>query len=201
VLGVRLGAEGQLDVSLGSAPGDLVSRLQTAAAEHHLVELDYYSFGRDEHGTRMVEPLRVAAQDGAWYLVAWCHQARDERVFRLDRIASATVSEDRFAPRPGTGGDVAFRGATTDRQVRLALAPGARWVAEHHPVVDVEPSADGGVTASLRVPELTWLVRLLIRLGPDAEVISLSGAPGESVETIRRAVRDAAGRILERYRT
>ncbi|MDX3111001.1 WYL domain-containing protein, partial [Nonomuraea angiospora] len=40
---------------------------------------------------------------GFWYLVAWCRLRDDVRVFRLDRIAAATVTAERSPDRPLEG--------------------------------------------------------------------------------------------------
>ncbi len=201
VLGVRLGGDGELDVSLGDAPTDLLHRLRDAVSNRRLVELDYYSFARDEHAVRLVEPTRVTAQDGAWYLVAWCHLAQDERVFRLDRIASAKVTEATFEPRGEASGEVGYRAAPGDLRVRLRLAPGARWVAEHHPVLDSQSEADGSLVVTMAVAALPWLLRLLLRLGPDATLIDVLDGSGTSVESILSQQRSAAREILARYQS
>ena len=49
--------------------------LTDAAADREQVEIDYYSFARDEMTTRVVDPWRVFHAFGAWYLAAWCHRA------------------------------------------------------------------------------------------------------------------------------
>lgn len=44
---------------------------------------------------REVEPgAFVGGRGGAWYLVAWCRLRDDVRVFRLDRIAGAVLTEE-----------------------------------------------------------------------------------------------------------
>jgi proteasome accessory factor C len=80
-----LGTRGRLAVEVG-AGGDHLERLTDAATDHERVEIDYYSFARDEMTTRVVDPWRVFHAFGAWYLAAWCHRAEDERLFRVDRV-------------------------------------------------------------------------------------------------------------------
>jgi predicted DNA-binding transcriptional regulator YafY len=46
---------------------------------------------------REVEPsVCLGGRGGHWYLVAWCRLREDVRVFRLDRITSAEVTDERF---------------------------------------------------------------------------------------------------------
>ncbi|WP_055481375.1 WYL domain-containing protein [Sphaerimonospora mesophila] len=53
--------------------------------------------------SREVEPsICLGGRGGRWYLVAWCRLRDDVRVFRLDRIVSAAVTDERH-PEPDQG--------------------------------------------------------------------------------------------------
>ena len=69
-----LGAKGRLSVDVG--PPDRLDQLRDAVQAHERLEIDYYSFARDEMTTRVVDPWRVFHAFGAWYLAAWCHRAQ-----------------------------------------------------------------------------------------------------------------------------
>ena len=199
-LGVRVGNDGELDVSLGDAPPATIELLREASRSGHQVELDYYSYGRDTHAVRVVDPYRVYAQQGNWYLLGWCHRANDERVFRLDRIQTATRLESAF-DRPESLPDAAvFAAHEGDLVVTLRLEPEARWVVEHYPVVDSKIGPDGSITATLSVSAVPWLARLLVTLGPSAEVIDVQGG-GAATDDIDGLAAATAKRILARYRS
>ena len=55
------------------------------------VRLTYYVPSRDEESERVVDPRGVVTAHGFAYLDAYCHSAEAPRLFRLDRIRSATV--------------------------------------------------------------------------------------------------------------
>ncbi|MEQ8717576.1 MAG: WYL domain-containing protein [Acidimicrobiales bacterium] len=80
---------------------DVLGGLQDAIADHRVVALDY----EDRNGARTrreVEPIAVVGIDDDWYLMAWCRLRDDNRMFRLDRARSATVSDERAPERdPG----------------------------------------------------------------------------------------------------
>ncbi|MFI6682178.1 helix-turn-helix transcriptional regulator [Streptomyces sp. NPDC050485] len=59
-----------------------------------------YADGAGRESERWVEPGGLLRADGGWYLLAWCRLRQAGRGFRLDRIRSATVSEERCEPRP-----------------------------------------------------------------------------------------------------
>ena len=70
--------------------------VRAALADHRQLALRYYTFGRDEWTDRVVDPYRLYSARGEWYLAAYCHEAQDERLFRLDRVERATVLDSRF---------------------------------------------------------------------------------------------------------
>jgi predicted DNA-binding transcriptional regulator YafY len=72
---------------------DLLLRLSQAAGDSRCVDLEYHS---GETTSRVIEPYGIAGYDGQWYVVGFCRLRRDIRVFRLDRIQSATVLEYGF---------------------------------------------------------------------------------------------------------
>lgn len=189
--------EGSVDVRLGDdvAP-DLLDRLRGAVRDRRRVAIDYYSFGRDEHTRREIDPHRVFADQGRWYVAAHCHSAGGERVFRLDRISAAEVLDVTFEPPSGAeeGTTLDFQPGPDAPRVVLDLEPAARWVVEHHPVEAVEDLGDGRVRATLGVTARPWLERLLLGLGPDATIVSVDARLGGP--TVRA---EAAGRVLGRY--
>jgi predicted DNA-binding transcriptional regulator YafY len=63
-------------------------------------------------------------------------------------------------------------------------------VASQYPTEAVEELGGGRLRVSLRVSGDAWLARLLLRLGPDAEVVEGDPAPAAA----------SACRILRRYR-
>jgi proteasome accessory factor C len=142
VLGV--GAGDAVGVELAPVTPGILAVVQDAAARHQRLEIDYYSFGRDDRSTRTVEPWRVFNAQGQWYLAGWCQQAGGERLFHR---------------------------SDSDPLVVLELASGARWVAEQYPNEGVEERPDGRLRVRLRVSERAWLERLLLRAGPDAAVV------------------------------
>ena len=189
------GAESSLDVNLGEAEALVIDQLQQAVDKQLVVELVYYSYGRDQKATRRIVPWRVFAENGAWYVHAWCYQAQQERLFRLDRIENLVVTETRsdagmpaaadstprYQPKPG------------DPTVKLRLSPAAVWVVDAYPCDVLQENDDGSFDVEVAVSATAWLERLLIRLGPQAQVVSSVGLDADDVR------RQAGSRILERY--
>jgi proteasome accessory factor C len=203
-------ALGKLERALGpDALGNLAGRVEAAepdaeppahlavfreaAAERRRLEIEYYAASTDETTVREVDPEEVFSALGRWYVVAFDHRSREERMFRLDRIRSAEPTGDSFEPRGLAGaGRPLYTRSGADIEVRLRLAPGARWVAEYYETDSVEERPDGSVEVSLPTKHLGWVARLVLRLGDAARILSPEG--------LRDEVRDAARATLAAYR-
>lgn len=59
------------------------------------VAMDYVR-ADDEHSSRTIEPLGMIFWGKVWTLVAWCQLRGDYRTFRLDRIQSILVTDEKF---------------------------------------------------------------------------------------------------------
>lgn len=182
-----------IDLELDPPAQGLLPDLREAIEARLSVDIDHYSFGSDEVTSRRVDPWRLQQSGGHWYLQAWCHERSDERVFRLDRIRSAIVTDSRFIrPEPLPPFEVFSADRTTDR-VRLRLGVEGRWVTEYYPCDAIETAPDGTTDVVLAIGSAPWLERLLLRLGPEVEVLD---APPH-LESLQRV---AARRLLDRYR-
>jgi proteasome accessory factor C len=186
-----LGAPRGLVVDVGGAPH--LDELRDAARDGEEVEIDYYSYSRDEMTTRRIDPVRVFHAFGAWYTAAYCHRAEGERLFRVDRVRAVRSTGNRFPPRSGTvrPDELVYHPRPDDLRITLRLDPSARWVPETYPTEEVLDEPAGWCTVTMAISERAWLDRLLLRLGPAAEVV----APAEE----RDAARTAARRLLRRY--
>lgn len=182
----------RVQIELGDAATATLDELTEAAESHRQVEIGYLSFGSDERTDRIVDPHRLYADRGNWYLVGWCHRSEDERVFRVDRIDRVRVLDTTFDPPALPDTLAVYSPADDDPRVTLRLDPTARWVVEQYPHEGRKDLPDGRIEVTLVVSARRWLERLLLRLGPAAEVRSDDAG-------LATAGQDAARRVLERY--
>ena len=186
---------GRIDPGTGAADVDaivLADRLRVAAEQQRQVRLAYYVPARDERSERVVDPRGVVTSGGVAYLDAWCHSAEAPRLFRLDRIHEAEVLDSAVVTAPVAPRDLAaglFDRSEDLERVTLRLAAPARWVTEYYPVDDVRTRRGGTVEVDLMVADRRWLIRLLLRLAPHAEVV----APAELAEQLTDAARATLG--------
>ena len=181
----------QIRLAAGDEP--VLQVIREGIGTGRCIDIDYYSYGRDVETSRVVEPHRCL-YDGFWYLMAHCRLAEAPRVFRLDRMRRAELTDEVFQPPD----DVveAMDGIPVDGslpEVTLLLDPGVRWVVDQYPHTGLDSGPDGRLRVTLPVTADRWLERLLLRLGPAAEVVV--APPGLGTD-LRAA---AAQRVLARY--
>lgn len=195
-----------VDVEL-DAP-ELLDAVRHAVDRGERLAITYYSASTDQTGERTITPRHLFASEGHWYVDAWCEVADGVRRFRVDRIASAVpagpaepaILADEL---PGAGADdrgagetpalSAFVAGPESRRVRVVADPSMAWLFETIPSAAPVAPVDGRPAWEVFVGGDAWLVRLLLRLGPDAEVVD----PAED----RSLAPEAASRILGRYRS
>jgi len=175
------GSAAVAQIDPGDAPGgpDLVrleAELRQAASQHQQVRISYYVPSRDEQSERIVDPRGVVTAHGFTYLDAWCHSAEAPRLFRLDRIADATVLDSQIQSEPESPRDLGkegfFQSSPESVLATLEVDPAARWVVEYYPVQAVRRRRGGRLEVDLVVANERWLQRLLLRLAPHARVLS-----------------------------
>jgi proteasome accessory factor BC len=182
-------------LQVAAPPGDdsqistIVSR---AIADGRLLSFEYYKENEDEFSTRTVEPYALINGREGWYVVSFDPDRDDIRHFRLDRIKSATVTADRFTPRPYVNPAADVDGwprtgeVPASRRARLWISPDrARWAREERTVI--EELEDGSLIVELGFAGVYWLVREVLKEAGDAVVLEPDDA--------RAAVRAAAEAI------
>lgn len=194
-----VGSESSTGVELGSvqtASETVGAVLARAVREDRVIEIDYWTESRGEVTKRVIEPHMLMNSRDAWYLVAHCRRAGEQRTFRLDRIRGATPLDEHFERRPEVEA-VPYQpwGASGQADAHAHIARVwcsptiARWLAEEHP--SAERFSDGSVIAEIPYSSEAWLVKEITKHGGEAVL--------HTPEDLRPAVASNAERILERY--
>jgi proteasome accessory factor C len=139
-----------------------------------------------------VEPYALINGREGWYLASFDPTRDSVRHFRLDRIKSATVTDETFEARDDVDPAADVDGwprtgeVPASSRARVWISPErARWAREERNVV--AELSDGAVIVELGFAGVEWLVRETLKEAGDAVVL-------EPVEA-REAVRHAAERI------
>ena len=160
----------------------LVRTLSEAMEQHRVVEIAYLKEGEDEEQVRRIEPYSFERVMPHWLVHTYDLTAGGSRSYRLDRMRSATKTDEEFTPREGF--DPHFLERTRPARVHHTKTV-ARWKVER----GATPLVDGSAVSSLRVGQGDWLVGEILADRGDSVVL-------EPVE-LRPAVAKRAGELLK----
>jgi predicted DNA-binding transcriptional regulator YafY len=182
---------GQFDVQ-GTAPAGsdateeaLLAALNTGISEHRLIEIEYQKEGEDAPTHRLVEPYYIERELPFWYVHAFDRTRNGQRSFRLDRMRSASLTDETFAPRPEFTPE-RLRDATI---ARVWYAPAfARWRLER----GARGLVDGAALEDVPVGSREWLASEILGARGEAVVLEPNDLRAHVAERARALLDELA---------
>jgi predicted DNA-binding transcriptional regulator YafY len=151
--------------------------LEEAITARVEVVADYHVASRGTFERKVLEPRVLLPSDGRWYLIAFDVALGDERVYRLDRIASLAVGTRCFGAHRGPAlerhGGRTYRPSGLERPVVLRFAPAAARAARERWAGASERSApDGSLTITVTVTANEHFLGEVLGWGGACEVVA-----------------------------
>jgi len=183
----------QFDIPIRKYATPFIEQLIESARMEQWLCVSY----RSQRGTsqQTILPRRLYSAGGFWYCEAYSHERQEERTYRVDRFAGA-----RAAQAPEHRAPQSLRTPyehPSHPEVRIRLTARGVLFMERDPHLGdaIQPLDEEGGLLCFRCPptEYDWLVRTLLSLGPDAEVL----APDALRELVRQSARDIANRYVQ----
>jgi proteasome accessory factor C len=166
--------------------------LEHGLRERRAVDLVYYTASRDELSPRRLRPYALVQSLGAWYVVGHDSRRDEVRLFKVERIREASLTDERFDPPPGFDAPRYARGRLSGvsgggtARIRF-VSSAARSVLEDHPPERVTRGADGSVELQLDYQTPEWVAGWALSFGEAAEVLG----PAEVQEAVATRCREA----------
>jgi predicted DNA-binding transcriptional regulator YafY len=159
-----------MDVPERTQHAPFLEALLQAAQQQQWLQVTYRS--AEQLSTQHLFPRRVTTQHGYWYCQAYAFEHEEERTYRVDRIVTLTLADERFQATPAP--ETLPYGHDSHPQVVVKLtARGVSYVeSEPHLGQSVQRNPDGTGYLAFRCPpsELNWFARYFAGFGPEAEV-------------------------------
>jgi proteasome accessory factor C len=166
---------GQFELAQTPAPQvegeeeDLISKLARGIREHRLVEIEYQKEADAAPSLRTIEPYQLERKLPNWYVHAWDSDAGSEKSFRIDRMRSAKLLRQKFAPRPE------FEPSGFSRAL-TAIVWYSPEVARYELERDARPLVDGSALKEVRVGTDEWLESEILSKRGEAVVLEPADA-------------------------
>jgi proteasome accessory factor C len=180
--------EGLQFAAPGGDDAGIAATVSQSISTRRLLSFEYYKENEDEFSERTVEPYALINGREGWYLASFDPSRDSVRHFRLDRIKSATVTDQTFEPRADVdpaadvGGWPRTGEVPASSRARVWISPDrARWAREERNVV--AELTDGAVIVELGFAGIDWLVRETLKEAGDAVVLE----PADARDAVRQA--------------
>ncbi len=168
-----------------------ITLFKTAISKNLRVTFDYYSPGG--RTSRVVEPYLITFKWSAWYVLCFCCISQEFRLFKLNRLWKAHLTDESFTPRtiPDDKKDLdeIFK---DDAQITLLFDKSAEYlVIEAYGPESYEIQEDGKLKATISYTNRDYILSWVLGFGDKVKVLS----PSDMVQ----AHQDIAKKIINRY--
>ncbi len=173
--------------------------IEKAINNKYTVTVDYHALGREDSVFRKIDPYSLVYENGAVYLVGYCHLRENIRIFRIDRMNTLEMSEEEFE-RPGNFSlDNYFKftwGVEKGEMFTVELiftGTAARLVQEFnwHPTQEIESLPGDKLLFRVKTCSMTEIKKWVLGFGSEVEVIK--------PEKLREDVVFEMKKMLENY--
>ncbi|GCE21112.1 helix-turn-helix transcriptional regulator [Dictyobacter kobayashii] len=184
----------QLDIPTRHYATPFIEQLIASARTGQWLVVVYRSGQRTSQQT--LRPIRLYSAGGFWYCQAYSHERQEERTYRVDRFISVSPATAPTATAPAAPATASLPyGHPSLPEVCIRLTAYGVMMMERDPHLGhaIQAMEDEEGLLRFRCPpsEYPWLLRTLLSLGPDAEVLAPT--------SLKSQLRQAALAIAQRY--
>jgi predicted DNA-binding transcriptional regulator YafY len=185
----------------GKVNPEVFACIFTALKTKTTITFDYQPLAKETFMNRTVDPYHAISQKGNWYVIGFCHDKNEPRMFTFSRIKNAKLTKNHFTiPSDFNPNDyfdkemgvwASSREPVTvellfDKEIRT-FAIDRQW----HSSQTVKEQKDGGVYVKFTTTQMPEVLRWVLGQGRTVKVLG----PEELVEMVK----DEARKLLQKY--
>lgn len=162
--------------------------LKKAILHKNLVEFVYYN-SNGQKSKRTVEPLQIWFKDKSWYLVSFCRQKEDYRIFKIARMKEVQLLNEQFERKmPIKEERYTFEKIVLELEISKEMAYRVYDEFEEEEILQKE---DGNFVVKVEYPENEWVYGYILSFGEHVKVL----AP----ESVKRKIKESLKKMLKNY--
>lgn len=165
-------------------------RIKSAILNKQVIQFIYYNT-KGEESKRMVEPLQIWFKDKAWYLISYCRNKQDYRIFKMARVKECKTLEEHFErelPKEENEEKYPLKMIQLELEISKNMAYRVYDEFESNQVTKKE---DGNFMVKVECPENEWVYGYVLSFGEYAKVLN----PGYA----KNIIKDKLQRTLKNY--
>ena len=184
---------------MGTINPENFSKIFSALKNRHVLDFEYRPLQKTTWMTRRINPLHTVCQKGNWYVMGFCHDKKDIRVFNFSRMQNVTDSKEKFDIPEDFDPDKYF-----DKEIGIWLSATKKYTVEllisaeigtfalersWNKNQKIEQRDDGSVWVSFETTQLPEVKRWVLGQGKTVKVLN----PPELIEQVREEVAAVLG--------
>lgn len=163
--------------------------IKSAILNKQLVQFTYYN-SNGEESKRIVEPLQIWFKDKSWYLISYCRNKEDYRIFKIARIKEVKMLQEHFERELPKEENEQYNFKTIELELEINKAMTYR-VYDEFESKEITKKQDGNFMIKVKYPENEWVYGYILSFGEHAKVLS----PGYA----KNIIKDKLQRTLKNY--
>ena len=184
---------------MGTINPENFSKIFSALKNRHVLDFEYRPLQKTTWMTRRINPLHAVCQKGNWYVMGFCHDKKDIRVFNFSRIQNVTESKEEFDIPEDFNPDKYF-----DKEIGIWLSATKKYTVEllisaeigtfalersWNKNQKIEQREDGSVCVSFETTQLPEVKRWVLGQGKTVKVLG----PDELIAQVKEEVAAVLG--------
>lgn len=184
---------------MGTINPENFSKIFSALKNRHVLDFEYRPLQKTTWMTRRINPLHAVCQKGNWYVMGFCHDKKDIRVFNFSRMQNVTESKEEFDIPEDFNPDKYF-----DKEIGIWLSATKRYTVEllisaeigtfalersWNKNQKIEQREDGSVWVSFETTQLPEVKRWVLGQGKTVKVLG----PDELIAQVKEEVAAVLG--------
>ncbi len=164
--------------------------IKFAILNKQVIQFIYYNT-KGEESKRMVEPLQIWFKDKAWYLISYCRNKQDYRIFKMARVKECKTLKEHFErelPKEESEDKCPLKMIELELEISKNMAYRVYDEFESNQITKKE---DGNFRAKVECPENEWVYGYVLSFGEYAKVLNPSYA--------RNIIKDKLQKTLKNY--
>ena len=184
---------------MGTINPENFSKVFSALKNRHVLDFEYRPLQKTTWMTRRINPLHTVCQKGNWYVMGFCHDKKDIRVFNFSRMQNVTESKEEFDIPEDFNPDKYF-----DKEIGIWLSATKKYTVEllisaeigtfalersWNKNQKIEQREDGSVWVSFETTQLPEVKRWVLGQGKTVKVLG----PDELIAQVKEEVAAVLG--------
>lgn len=164
--------------------------IKSAILNKKLIEFNYYN-SNGEESRRIVEPLQIWFKDKSWYLISYCRNKEDYRIFKIARIKEIKTLQEHFErelPKEQKEEKYNFMNILLELEISKEMA---YRVYDEFENSEISKKENGNFIVKVEYPENEWVYGYILSFGEHIKVI----APNRA----KNMIKDKLEKTLKNY--